>query len=174
MIYFSLLFACTQSKTDSADTNNSDDTSLTEDTAEQYPADPSPFTITISGAESETLIFDKPSCSSPTGSPNMRMFWRNRSGSHVFVLLAEVLGDFDGVGTYTAPEQRVNIKLQEEAGGQGRYFASNDSSNSVITYDISDDNFISGEASVNALYNGDLEVTLSPSSFPLWCDDIER
>ena len=173
-MYILFLFACAQPKTDSASTDSSNPSDTAGDTAVENPADPSPFTITLSGGASETLIFDKPSCASPTGSTNMRMFWRNKSGSHVFVLLAEILGDFNGVGTYTSPEQRVNIKLQEEAGGQGRYFASNDSSQVVITYEISDENFIFGEASANALYNNDLEITLSPSTFPIWCDNIER
>ena len=174
MMYTLLLLACTQPKTDSANTDTHSSSDTATDTGSAYPTDPSPFTITISGSESETLIFDKPSCASPTGSTNMRMFWRNRSGSHVFVLLAEVLGDFTGEGTYTAPDQRVTVKLQEEAGGQGRYFASNDSSQTTVTYDIAEENFISGEASITALYNNDLEITLSPSTFPIWCDNIER
>ena len=104
----------------------------------------------------------------------MRMFWRNKSNAHVFVLLAEVLGDFAGVGTYTSPEHRATIKLQEEAGGQARYFASTDASDISIVYEISDENFIYGSASVETLYNGSEALTISPSTFPIWCDNIER
>lgn len=169
MLFF-LLISCTNSKIDSA----TQDTNTTTDTGPVYPTDPSPFTITTSGAASETLIFDEPSCSSPTGSPNMRMFWRNKSNAHVFVLLAEILGDFNGTGTYNNSEFRANIKLQEEAGGQARYFASSDNSQVEIIYEFSEENFIAGSASVDVMYNGTEELTISPTSFPIWCDNIER
>ena len=167
----SIFISCLGSKIDSATDLDSNDSS-TEDTG--YPSDPSPFTISISGAATETLVFDDPTCASPTGSTNMRMFWRNKSDAHVFVLLAEILGDFNGAGTYTNPEFRANIKLQEEAGGQARYFASTDASQVEITYEIADENFIYGSATALKLYNGEEELNVSPNSFPIWCDNIER
>ena len=167
------LLACNGTKTDTADTMNPDDTSIA-DTADAYPDNPAPFTLSVSGAMSQDLIFDEPSCSSPTGSTNMRMFWRNKNDAHVFVLVTEILGDFDGVGTYTSPEFRANIKLQEEAGGSARYFASTDSSNAIIEYEIYEDQFAFGKAQLDSLDGADGSISINPSSFPLWCDVIER
>ena len=168
-----LLLACNGTKTDTADTMNPADTGVA-DTAETYPENPAPFTISTSGVMSQNLIFDEPSCSSPTGSTNMRMFWRNKNDAHVFVLVTEILGDFDGVGTYTSPEFRANIKLQEEAGGSGLYFASTDASNTVIEYELYEDQFAFGSAQIDSLEGSDGSISITPSSFPLWCDMIER
>ena len=167
------LLACTETKTDTADTANPEDTNIS-DTGDVYPSNPAPFTIEISGVMSQSLVFDEPSCSSPTGSTNMRMFWRNKNDAHVFVLVTEILGDFDGVGTYTSPAFRANIKLQEEAGGSARYFASTDASNTEIEYTIYEDQFAFGQAQVDSLEGTDGSISINPSSFPLWCDIIER
>ena len=172
-----LLLACTGGKeTDTSDTTDTTDTSTQEDTGPQYPENPSPLTITVGGAYQQTLIFDEPDCSSPAGSSNMRMFWRNKSDAHVFVLVTEVMGDFTGEGVYSSADVRANIKLQEEAGGSGLYFGSTSDSNITIEYDFYDEenNFISGNATIDTLSGNDGNITISPSTYPLWCDDIER
>lgn len=175
MINLFLFLACTGDK--GVDTSESTtDTSTQEDTGPQYPENPSPFTITVSGVYQQTLIFDEPDCSSPTGSSNMRMFWRNKNDAHVFVLVTEVMGDFTGEGVYSSADVRANVKLQEEAGGSGLYFGSNTDSNITIDYDFYDEenNFISGTATVDTLSGNDGDITISPTPYPLWCDDIER
>jgi len=162
------ILACTGTKiTETGDT-------APVDTGDGYPDNPAPFTLSISGAMSQSLVFDEPSCSSPTGSTNMRMFWRNRSNAHVFVLVTEILGDFDGVGTYTSPEYRANIKLQEEAGGSARYFGSTEDSAVRIEYEMYEDQFAFGQAQLTSLEGSDGSISLSPSSYSLWCDSIER
>ena len=165
-----ILLACTGNKIDSStpeDTNNISDTPTT-------PQNPAPFTLTIAGAQNRSLVFDEPSCSSPTGSSNMRMFWRNKNDAHVFVLVTEILGGFDGIGSYSPPDFRANIKLQEEAGGEGLYYGSTDASGVIITYDFYEDNFISGQATISTLEGNDGSITLSPTTYDLWCDNIER
>jgi hypothetical protein len=171
-----LFFSCTNGKsTDSAvDTSSPTDTSVSSDTGPNYPENPSPFSITISGAQNRDLVFDEPSCSSPTGSNNMRMFWRNKSDAHVFVMVTEVMGGFEGVGSYSPPDFRANIKLQEEAGGQGLYYASVDGSGVTITYDLSEESFLSGTATFGFLQGNDGDISISPSTYPLWCDQVDR
>ena len=171
-----LFFSCTSGKlTDSSDDNSgSTDTNQSSDTASVYPDNPAPFSITVSGAQSRDLVFDEPSCSSPMGSNNMRMFWRNSNDAHVFVMVTEVMGGFEGAGSYSPPDFRANIKLQEEAGGQGLYYGSGDDSGVTITYDISEENFVSGSATFTSLQGNDGDITISPSTYPLWCDNIER
>ena len=174
MINLILFLACTSSKDVDTSQELPTDTNTQEDTGPQYPQNPSPLTITVSGVYQQTLIFDEPACSSPAGSSNMRMFWRNKNDAHVFVLVTEILGDFDGEGVYSSADVRANIKLQEEAGGSGLFFGSNTSSNVVIEYDLYEDNFISGSATIDTLSSNDGEITISPSTYPLWCDNIER
>lgn len=170
-IFFFL--ACTGNKLDSS-TSDDTDTESTSDTAISLPSNPSPFTLEISGAQNRSLVFDEPTCSSPTGSSNMRMFWRNKNDAHVFVLVTEILGGFDGVGSYSPPDFRANIKLQEEAGGEGLYYGSSNTSGVEITYDIYEENFISGSATATSLEGNDGSITISPPPYPLWCDNIER
>ena len=155
-----LFLACVSSK--DADTS----TDTPEDTGP--PENPSPLTITVSGAYQQTLVFDEPDCSSPVGSSNMRMFWRNQNGEHVFVLVTEILGDFTGEGVYSSDDVRANIKLQEEAGGSGLYFGTNANSTSIIEYDFYDEenNFISGNATVDTLSGNDGDITISPNTSP--------
>ena len=167
------LFACGKKTLDTSDTSS-------EDSGDGFPENPAPFSIQTAGPESLSLTFNEPSCSSPTGSSNMRVFWRNGSGQHVFVLVAEVLGMYDGEGLYTPPDpanppNRVAIKLQEEAGGQARYYASNENTATLeINFEIVEEERFAGYAHVSSLFGSDGELTLEPNQWPLWCDNIER
>ena len=167
------ILACTGQK--DSDSAPLEDTQSNDTGTDSFPQNPSPFTIEVSGAETLSLIFDSPTCGSPQGSSNMRVFWRNRSEAHVFVLYAEVLNTFEGVGTYEPPTHRANIKLQEEAGGQARYYASSDQSAVVsIDFEIYEEDRIYGSAEISSMFGSNGEITISPNTFPLWCDSIER
>ena len=170
----SFILACGAPKiTDSADTSAAEP-------GDGFPENPAPFTIQTTGAESLSLTFNEPSCSSPTGSSNMRVFWRNSSSQHVFVLVAEVLGMYNGEGSYTPPSpadppNRVAIKLQEEAGGQARYYASDENTAALeVNFEIVEEERFAGYARVSSIFGSDGELTLEPSEWPLWCDNIER
>lgn len=132
---------------------------------EDMPADPSPWTLRTSGSASLDLLFDTPSCTRQ-GS-NYRQFWRTADGSHTFVLIAEVLGDYVGAGTYDNATYRVAVKLQEEAGGEGRYFATTADDTAALTVTFDDGASIWGEFTTTGLDSG--AVTLSPASLPVWC-----
>jgi hypothetical protein len=169
-----LFFSCTSGKLTDSSSNSATDTSQTSDTGPNHPENPAPFSIIVSGAENLDLVFDEPSCSSPMGSNNMRMFWRNSSDAHVFVMVTEVMGEFEGTGSYSPPEFRANIKLQQEAGGQALYYGSVEDSGVAITYDVSEENFVSGSATFSFLQGNDGDISISPTTYPLWCDNIER
>lgn len=154
-----------------ADTGGGDDTD-TALTADDMPADPSPFTVTTAGDMSGSLAFDLPSCTAQ-GS-NFRMFWRNAAVSHTFVLVAEVLGIYMGADTYTEAEGRVDVKLQEEAGGEGRYFGSAEGDSVSITVLWDDEGVAWGEFTVSGLGGSDGTITLSPQPLPIWCDEVEQ
>lgn len=151
---------------------SSDDSAQHSDplTAEDLPADPSPFTLTLSGAWPTTLVFDQPSCSSPVGSSNLRVFWRG--SNHVVVLVLNILGTYQGAGDYTEAEHGLRVQLQEEAGGSGYYFASEpgDAINASVLFD--DDNVAWGEYSFSTLHSDSGDITISPTTIPIWCSEF--
>lgn len=138
------------------------------------PDDPSPFTLSVTGAMTDDLVFDDPSCTWTEGA-NFRMFWRNKADEHVFVLGADVLGVFASPGTYTPDMGTVRVILQEEAGGTMRYFASDTSQGDIvsITVDaVSEDEGAWGEFTFSALHNEAQEITATPQPLPIWCASI--
>ena len=171
-IPFLLAFgACNSEKTDDTSTNNEPTTDTEQDTNNTFPEKPS-VSLTISGAETMDLSFDKPTCTSQVNSGNLRIFWRSSTNQHVFVLVAELLGTYDGVGSYNQEEHRAKIKLQEEAGGMARYYATNSSDEVTITIDYHDEDGLYGTAQTATLHGTNGDITLSPDNFPLWCDEI--
>jgi hypothetical protein len=139
------------------------------------PDDPTPLTVTVSGAIDETLVFDTPTCSHPTGSSNFRVFWRNGSGAHVFVLFAEILGDYTEPGTYNGQDHTARVKLQEEAGGSGYYFAADTAEGDTltITVDHVDVDGAWGEFTVSGLHGDEGAITLAPATVPIWCTEVD-
>ena len=87
---------------------------------------------------------------------------------------------YTGEGSYSPPDpanppNRVAIKLQEEAGGQARYFASDENTDSLeVNFEIVEEERFSGYAQVSSIFGSDGEITLEPNQWPLWCDNIER
>jgi hypothetical protein len=140
------------------------------------PEDPSPFTVEVNGEENLTLVFDLPDCSSPLGSSNLRTFWRSGSGEHVFVLVAEVLGSYAGEGSYSSDSLTVRTKLQEEAGGQARYFATDTAQgdSALVVIDSADDTNAIGEATAATMHSTTGSIAITPSSFPIYCLDISH
>ena len=157
------------------DTDETTDTAA-EDTAADtaadtgLPADPAPFTIQFSGLLSQPLRFDSPSCTSPLGSSNFSMFWRDSEENHTFVLVAQLLGTLDGEGDYD--ETAVTIKLQEEAGGEGRYFTTSGGDTVSLTIEHIDEQAAWGEFSFSGLSDG--AITGAPMPVPIWCPSINQ
>ena len=180
MIALLTLLACTSDKSpdsalNSMDTSNTDAPGDTDDTQDTggFPTNPSPFTLTISGVANQNLIFDEPSCLKPTGSSNLRIFWRNSQDQHVFVLKVEMLGTYEGVGSYDSTAARAT--LQEEAGGSGLYFTSDSSLGDTVDVQIEgdEDGKIWGNSTIPSLHDGTgAAISLSPSEQPIWCPEV--
>lgn len=142
---------------------------------EGFPDQPEPFTVSVTGAYEGSLAFDTPTCSHRTGSTTFRQFWRG--SGHVFVLVVEMFDTFPGEpGDYGASDG-VRARLQEEAGGEGNYFASElggDASTLTLDGFDTEANEAWGAATVGTL--GDStggSVMLSPDSVPVWCNAME-
>ena len=144
------------------------------------PEKPAPFTLQVSGGADLALYFDTPTCSKPVGSSNFRAFWRDSTGGHVFVLIADLLGSFTGAGTYDTASAGAIVKLQEEAGGTGGfdfYFtdsAAGDSATITVEYiDEEKAEIAWGEFSFTSLHgDSGSAVTATPQPIPIWCDAL--
>lgn len=131
--------------------------------------DPSPWTLTVSGALEQEIVFDQPTCSRPNGSANLRQFWRG--AGHVFVLKVELMGVVDGAGTWTEADG-VRATLQEEAGGSGAYFAAGPADAIELVIESLDDD--AGTAWGTWTVSGMADtaggtITLAPQPLPVWC-----
>ncbi|MCB9764829.1 MAG: hypothetical protein H6739_33950 [Alphaproteobacteria bacterium] len=165
-----LALACGRGKdepvdSDSAGADDSEDVPLT---AEDMPADPSPFTLTLSGGWNTTLTFDQPTCSNPTGSSNLRVFWRG--SSHVAVLVLDLLGTYEGAGTYTTAADGARVRIQEEAGGSGYYFGTTESDSIEAEVLYADEDIAWGTYTVSGFSDGGL--TIEPTTIPIWCPEF--
>ena len=166
-----LLFLSCGDKEHSPDdtTATSDTDTQPQDTGPVVPDPPDNFTLVTSGEMTENLSFDAPTCTLTNGAPNFYAFWRSSSQSHVFVLKVELRGIYDGAGSYTG-EQGLTIKLQEEAGGAGRFFQSDSTQDSVtLTLETNEEGYIFGDASIANMHSSSGSISLSPSTFPIWC-----
>ena len=160
MLFLLNFIACSNDALD----DSGDTTTVPSD--EGPPTAPDPFVLETSGEEVLTLQFSEAACSSPDGSTQLRGFWRDPS--HAFVLGIDIMEQYEGVGTYTSNEIIVRARLQEEAGGSARYFATSEGVEATITW--ADDDIVAGSFQVYTLNDG--QLTLSPSSFPIWCTGL--
>ena len=171
------LISCKGPATD--DTSGGNDTGDTQ-VQNTFPADPRPFTLTISGATSEALVFDAPTCTQPKHSQEFRVFWRNEARDHAFVLVAELLGTFDGLGNYPADGVENRIRLQEEAGGKGRYYAVDLNQGDSGTIDVTGSDAPDkktrrawGSFEFSGMHGNDGAITATPMPVPIWCPVVE-
>ena len=170
MIRFPLLlslFAC--GNKEQSDTSN--DTAAVQDPT---PTRPDSITLQTTGVENLSLMFDTPTCQIPSAASNFNTFWRNGTGAHVFVLRVMLRGDYEGPGVYNTTDNSLLVSLQEEAGGEGRYYAidveQGDTASIELKTDPSDRNLVYGTLTVNSLHATDGSISLSPTEIPLWCD----
>ena len=168
-----LLIACRGDKNE--DTAIDTGTQITsEDSAETgstTPEPPEPFQLTISGTDNESLSFDTPTCQIPNAVPNFNLYWRLASGAHKFVLRVFINADYVGAGEYENSTQNISVRLQEEAGGSGRFYQSDLAQGDAVTASIEtdDDNNVWGTVSISTMHNGESSISLEPTSFPIWC-----
>lgn len=146
-------------------------------TSVQMPADPRPVELVFGGGLSETITFDMPTCSNyPFPSlVNFRTFWRG--SDHNAVLIAEVLTDFAGAGTYETGTHNLRVKLQTEAGTvydfelQQVDTAQGDTASMEVEHV---DEVAFGSFTVSGLTGPGGPVTVSPATIPIWCETVEN
>ncbi len=149
------------------------------DGATELPPKPDPFTLQVTGGANLSLRFDTPTCQKPKGANNFRAFWRDSTGSHVFVLIVDLLGSYAGPGEYDADTHGLKVKLQEEAGGTGGfdYYATSTSQGDTATLNIEhldeELGIAWGELSFDGLHpSSGAGVEVSPMPVPIWCDSL--
>ena len=167
LLFFPIFVAC--GNKEQVDTS-AEDTAVEEVT----PTKPDSIVLETSGVENLSLMFNNPTCQIPSAAANFNTFWRNGTGAHVFVLRVMLRGDYTGPGVYDTTNDSLLVTLQEEAGGQGRYYAVNteqgDSASIELKTDPSDRNLVYGTLTVNSLHSSEGTITISPTEIPLWCD----
>ena len=170
LLWFSVLYGCTSKTIDTA--KSDDDTSTVEDTS---PSPPDSFTLSVSGSANLNLMFDTPTCQIPSAAPNFNSFWRTSSGAHVFVLRVMILGSYNGAGDYSSSvedSRALAVTLQEEAGGEGRYFALDPAQGQSASMEINvEDSIIYGNLNVSQLSSPNGTIEINPTTIPIWCDE---
>lgn len=174
-----LLVACKRPADDDTaapdDTSGDTDTDIDDTGSGEFPADPSPFTISVTGATQQDLVFDLPTCYQRLGSTQLRVFWRNAAGQHHFFLLAELMEGFEGPGTYDASNTSPDGKLQEEAGGEGRYFYTDSAlgDTTSITVEGLEEDRAWGTFTISGMHDtSGGSIQLSPMPVPIWCPEL--
>jgi hypothetical protein len=177
-----LALACGgKSDEDDAEGDDGEDSSLPDDSGAGgsdsgqgtggLPADPRPLTITVTGATSQSLTFDQVTCTHPLNSSNFRIFWRGTG--HVFVLKAEVLGDYEGPGTYSSADTNTRASLQEEAGGSGFFFTVDPAAGDSVSFTMEAHDTDTAEAwgtfTVNGMTGPEGSIQIAPTTVPIWC-----
>lgn len=162
-----------------ADTDT--DVPVDTDTGDDMPVNPAPFTVTVSGDADLALVFDAPTCTAQGN--NFRAFWRNTSGDHAFVLIAETLGGFTEPGTIDQTQPNTRAKLQEEQGGQGigpfqtdaaqgDTFALHVDHFDEAGYDVTQRAW--GSFDVGGMHGTDTAITVTPTNLPIWCPAVNE
>ena len=168
-----LYIGCGDKEHDSTtDTTHTDEPSGEPADDTSPPQAPSPFSITISGTDNETLMFDSPTCQIPDAASNINLFWRLASGAHKFVFRIMVRDDYQGTGTYNNTDHNLKVSLQEEAGGQARFYQADTTmgDSATLTLETDEDGYVWGTIEIASMHNGADAITLSPTSFPIWCE----
>ena len=176
------LLACHGADETGTPVDTDSDAPVDTDTSDDMPASPAPFTVTVGGVQDLTLVFDTPTCT--VMGQNFRAFWRNGSGDHAFVLVAETLGHFTEPGvTIDQTQSNTRAKLQEEQGGQGigpyqtdatqgDTFALNVDHLDAEGYDVIQRAW--GSFDVGGMHGGDGAITLTPTNLPIWCPAVNE
>lgn len=174
------LLACHGAETDT-EVDTDTDAPVDTDTSDEMPANPAPFTLTVTGVADLSLVFDTPTCT--VMGQNFRAFWRNGSGDHAFVLIAETLGHFTEPGTIDQTQSNTRAKLQEEQYGegigpfqtdaaQGDTFALNVDHLDPVSY--TDVQRAWGSFDVGGMHGVDGAITVSPTHLPIWCPAVNE
>jgi len=167
-----LLIACTGKTTDSSSNQPTAEPDAPADTGTTLPSQPETFTLVVSGDTNISLSFDAPTCTITDGVPNFYAYWRDSSGTHKFVLKAELRGIYAGEGLYTSADGAI-VKLQEEAGGEARFFQTTTDLPNDPWVEIEGvvDDTVWGTGNASNLSGPNGSISLTPTTFPIWCSE---
>lgn len=178
MIFIGLMLACGKDTDTDEEVEETEEDEIVDTSSEdEAPQEPEAFSLTITGLMNETLLFDNPTCQIPDAAPNINIYWRNQASSHKFVFRMMLRNDYDpAVSDYNNESNNLSFTLQEEAGGSGRYFATDfaagdQASLALEVYEeIIGEPTVWGNATVATMRNPtDGSITISPSIIPVWC-----
>ena len=178
-LWLSILWGCTSKTVDTGPSG--EDTSSPVDTS---PSPPDPFTLVVSGSTNLNLMFDTPTCQIPSAAPNFNAFWRTSTGAHVFVLRVMVLGSYNGAGVYNTSvedSRALSVTLQEEAGGEARYFYVDTAQGQSASLELNvfsesvdtgePNEVVFGQLNASNLSSTDGTIQIDPTTIPIWCDE---
>jgi hypothetical protein len=153
-----------------------DDASAGDD-GPMIPPDPTPFTLTVTGATDASIVFNQSTCEIyPRPSwVNFRHFWRGTD--HNAVLIAEVLTVYTGPGTYDQSMGMVRAKLQSEAGSPYNFFFQTDATQgdtfTLVVENADIRHGVWGEFTFSSMHDATGgSITVTPQPVPLWCPDL--
>ena len=177
MFFIGLILACGNDKDEDTGEKVIEDIVDTSSEEEEAPQEPESFSLSITGSTNETLLFDNPTCQIPDAAPNINIYWRNQAGSHAFVFRIMLRNDYDPtVGHYDNENNDLSFTLQEEAGGEGRYFVTDFDVGDQASLDLEvyeeiiGQPIIWGNATVETMHNPTSgSISISPSVIPIWC-----
>jgi len=159
-------------KSEPQDTETDTQTTDTADSGDDSGLEVEPFTLDFTGALETSLTFDHSSCTHPA-STHLSQFWRDSTGVHTFVLVAEIRGTFEGVGHYDHSTTGANVKLQEEAGGGMGFFQADPSLGDTFGIDVDMlDEYIglaSGSFTFSSLHGTAGTTSGTPMPVPITC-----
>ena len=172
MLRFFIIFGligCTGKSRDSADNPSTSDDPQPEDTSDSgisIPDPPGAFTLTISGTDNETLVFDNVTCGVPEAFPKFDMFWRSNSNAHCFVLRVLLNGEYAETGNYTNAANSLSIRLQEEAGCQARFYQTDLSQGDDVTMTIESngEGNLWGQVEVASMHSSSGQIAINPKT----------
>lgn len=171
---WSLLFALCVVACGGKSTSDTGDTSTTTDTGPtmtQLPPDPTPIALSISGDQSGSFSFTQGDCTHYTGSSDFRERWHDLDTN--WVLTLSITGHYDGVGQY---DQTTGAEVTlAHSVALGEYYDSNTGTHTVsadVTFD--DGTGVAGQVTVDGLTDVTTsnQITLSPSTVPIWCQSV--
>jgi hypothetical protein len=160
------LAGCKGDDTDTDDTDTNDTDDITE-----LPPDPTPWSLSISGAESVSFSFTDGQCWQMDGSGDFRQRWQDDVAN--WVLTIEVVDEYEGDGVYDQTEGALVTLFHNVA--QGSFYQTSAGNHTVtVDMDLDDTEVAAGDVTISGMtdVNTSGSVTLSPDTVPIWCDTI--
>jgi len=160
------LGGCKGDDTDDTDDTGGDDTgNITE-----LPPDPTPWSLSISGAESVDFSFTDGQCWQFDGSGDFRQRWQDNVAN--WVLTIEVIDEYEGDGVYDETEG-ARATLIHNVAQSSVYQTAAGSHAITVDMGLDDGEVAAGTVTISGMTDTTLgSVTLTPDMVPIWCDTV--